>query len=55
MAYCPEAVRGDGISIRVVSSRQGELGSYQAKEKEERIVGQLEEIVGIVEGEAAES
>ena len=33
----PEAMRGDGISIRVISSRQGELGSYQAKEKEERI------------------
>jgi len=29
--------RGDGISIHVVSSRQGELGQYQARNKEERI------------------
>ena len=29
--------RGDGISIHVVSSRQGELGQYEARNKEERI------------------
>ena len=29
--------RGDGISIHIVSSRQGELGHYEARDKEERI------------------
>ena len=29
--------RGDGISIHIISSRQGELGEYAARDKEERI------------------
>ena len=29
--------RGDGIALHVISSRQGELGSYQARDKEKRI------------------
>jgi len=29
--------RGDGIALHVISSRQGELGSYQARDKEKKI------------------